>query len=328
MLTSARLTIKQYRFEVLAAALTAFVVGMAALIVTFRLSSIAMPPGCFEAWVGAPGGVFAPECAIATRLWQSISNNEANFVFVAMLILPFVVGLIGGIPIVARELEAGTAQTAWFLSPSRSRWLGRQLLPVFALGGFAVGFAAIAAAVLETTQPGVQVLHGTVQGPIVVSRALAAFGIAVLLGSVIGRSLPAFLIGMVLCGALAAVAEPARLGWLEDHKVVIGRWEDARFHGYSFGYAWRTPEGELIAPGDDDRIDIYDRVPPEVRQLPDEPDSGPGAWLREHGYEHLQMGVTEEIVRGWIPIEVAGMSLLGLGAIGAAAVAVNRRRPT
>jgi hypothetical protein len=98
-----------------------------------------------------------------------------------------------------------------------------------------------------------------------VARALAAFGIAVLVGSVIGRSLPAFLVGMVLCGALAAVAEPARFGWLDARKVIIGDYEDMPANGYSFGFTWRTPEGELIRLGDDR---IYDPVPPELWSRP------------------------------------------------------------
>jgi hypothetical protein len=324
MLSSARLTLKQYRFEAAAAALAAVLLGFAALIVTYRLSSIAMPAGCFEAWLAGPGGDFSPDCESATDLWSSINANESNFVFGAMLILPFLVGLIGGIPIVARELEGGTAQTAWSVTPSRIRWLRRQLLPVLALLGIATAFAAAATAILESTQPGSAVEHLILQGPPVVARALAAFGIGVLVGSVIGRSLPAFLIGMVLCVVLAFVAEPIRFGWLHDRKVPVGQMVAS---GYSFGFVWRTPDGTLVPLGQGDDF-IYELVPPEHMQQTDDPDSGPEAWLLEHGYEMLQLGVPDEVARGWIPIEVAGMSLIGLGAIGAAAIAVNRRRPT
>ncbi len=324
MLSSARLTLKQYRFEVGAAALAAVLLGIAALIVTYRLASIAMPAGCFEAWIEAPGAVFAPDCESATNLWSSIRANEANFVFGAMLILPFIVGLIGGIPIVARELEAGTAQTAWSVTPSRTRWLTRQLLPVLALLGIATVFAALAAAILDSTQPRSIVAHLIMQGPIVLARALAAFGIGLLVGSIVGRSLPAFLVGVVLCAVLAFTAEPIRIGWLQARAVPI---DYIIANGYSFGFVWRTPDGSLVPYGRDDDW-IYALVPPEHRVSTEDPDSGPEEWLFDHGYEMVQLGVPDDVARGWIPIEVAGMSLIGLGAIGAALVAVNRRRPT
>jgi hypothetical protein len=323
MLASTRVLVKPYRFEVGVAAIVALIVGVAALIVTFRLESIPMPPGCFDAWVQAPGGVFSTDCEHAMFLWESIDANEAGVVFSVMLFVPFLAGLIAGVPIVARELEMGTAQTAWFLWPSRTRWLGWKLLPVLALLAVAVGFAALASALLEGTQPGVDVLHSTSQGPILVARTVAAFGVGLLAGALYGRSLPAFLIAAVALGALGWAAETARFAWLMDHRVVIG--EGDQFREYSFGYAWRTPEGEIIPWVDET---IYQRVPPEAMEYTEDPDSGPEAWLYAHGYALLQLGVTEEIANAWVPLEFAGLSLIGLAGIGGTALAVNRRRPT
>ena len=322
MLTSASLTLKQHRFEVGAAALAAFVLGFSALIVTFRLNSVAMPPGCFEAWIEGPGAVSPPDCANAMRLWLSINSNEASYVFGVMWVLPFMVGLIGGIPIVARELEGGTAQTAWFISPSRTRWLIRQLLPVLTLLGAATAFAAVGTAILETTQPRSVIEHLIVQGPPVVARALAAFGIGVLVGSVVGRSLPAFLVGMVLCAVVAWQAEPVRIGWLHARAVPL---DHEITNGYSFGFAWRAPDGTLTPWNEDTFARL---VPAGAVAAPEDGQQDFEDWLYAHGYELVQLGVPDDVARGWIPLEVAGMSLIGLGAIGAAAIAVNRRRPT
>ena len=325
MLASARVMIKPFRFELGMAAIAAVIVGLAALIVNYRLVSIPMPPGCFEAWLVAPGGVFSPDCEHATFVWQSIDANEANVVFSVMIFVPFFVGLLGGVPIVARELELGTAQTAWFLWPSRIRWLGRKLIPVVALLGLTIAFAALSAALLESTHPWVDVLHSTSQGPIVVARAIAAFGLGVLAGALFGRSLPAFLIAAVLLGVLGWAAETTRFAWLFDHRVVIGSGDAPLHSGYGFGFAWRGPDG-VITPWTDEALGGI--VPPEAQQYTEDPDSGPEAWLRTHGYEFLSLGVTAEIANGWVPLEVGAMSLIGLVAIGGAAVAVNRRRPT
>ena len=323
MLASARVLLKPYRFEVGAAMIASLILGVGALIVTYRLLSIPMPPGCFDAWVDAPGGTFSADCEHATFLWGSISANEAGPVFSAMLFLPFLAGLIAGVPIVSRELEMGTAQTAWFLWPSRVRWLGRKLIPVLALLGATIVFAAVSTAVLESTQTSVNVLHSTAMGPIVVARALAAFGLGVFAGSVFGRSLPAFLIAAVLCTVLGWAAETSRFEWLSARAVPISE-HDYRT-GYSFGYFWRTPQGELI-PWIDDTI--YSRVPPEAMEQTENPDSGPEYWLETHGYSLVPRGITQEIANSWVPIEVGAMSLFGLAAIGGTALVVNRRRPT
>jgi hypothetical protein len=325
MLASARVLTKPYRFEIGLAAIIALIGGIAALIVTFRLDSIPMPPGCFEAWVLAPGGVFTPDCEHATFIWESIDANEAGVVFSVMAFVPFIVGLIGGIPIVAREIEMGTAQTAWFLWPSRIRWLRRKLVPVLVLLGASAVFAAISGSILGSTQPGQDVLHSTAQGAIVVARALAAFGIGLLAGSLIGRSMPAFLIAAVALGVLGWAAEDARFAWLFDHRVILAKGNAVLVSDYGFGYAWRTPEGEFIPWVDET---IYQRVPPEAMETTADPDSGPEAWLYAHGYELWQYGVTAEIVNGWVPLEVGAMSLIGLVGIAGTAVAVNRRRPT
>jgi hypothetical protein len=208
-------------------------------------------------------------------------------------------------------------------SPSRTRWLARQLTPVLALLGIATVFAAAAASVLETTQARTVVEHLTLQGPIVVARALAAFGIGLLVGSVVGRSLPAFIVGMVLCVALAFVAEPVRLGWLDARKVPI---DHVISNGYSFGFAWRAPDGTLTPYNQD----AFARLVPAgaVVGSPNGEQDAFEAWLYDHGDQLLQLGVPDEVARGWLPIEFTGMSLIGLGAIGAAAIVVNRRRPT
>jgi hypothetical protein len=323
MFASARVLLKPYRFEVGAAAIAALILGVGALIVTYRLVSIPMPAGCFEAWVQAPGYDYAPDCEHATFLWSSINANEAGPVFSALLFLPFLAGLIAGVPIVARELEMGTAQTAWFLWPSRMRWLGRKLLPVLVVLGLTVGFAAAAAVLLDTTQPAPNVLNSTSQGPILVARAFAAFGGGLLVGAAIGRSLPAFLIAAVLCAVVGWAAEDARFGWLRDRAIPISQETWYRAH-YSFGYFWRTPEGELIPWVDDT---IYSRVPPGAMEQTEDPDSGPEHWLETHGYSLVPRGVTREIINGWVPIEVGAMSLIGLVGIAGTAVIVNRRRP-
>ena len=47
-----------------------------------------------------------------------------------LIFLSFAAGLFLGVPIVARELERGTARLAWSLAPSRMRWFLARMLPI------------------------------------------------------------------------------------------------------------------------------------------------------------------------------------------------------
>ena len=149
MLASARLTLKQHRFEVGVATIAAVLLGAAALVVDARLRAVNASSGCFESWLA---GNPTSDCSTSVAAFASINESQANVVFAAMAILPFAVGLLGGVPIVGRELEARTAETAWSLSASRIAWLGRQLLPIVLSLGLAVTFASVAAGVLEATR--------------------------------------------------------------------------------------------------------------------------------------------------------------------------------
>ena len=50
-----------------------------------------------------------------------------------LIFLSFAAGLFLGVPVVARELERGTARLAWSLAPSRMRWYLARLLPLLVL---------------------------------------------------------------------------------------------------------------------------------------------------------------------------------------------------
>jgi hypothetical protein len=141
------------------------------------------------------------------------------------------VGLLGGI--VARELEARTAQTAWSLSGSRLRWLIGQVAPILVVLGVTVTFAALAAGLLEANRQawGEFTFHYLEEyGPLIVFRAFCAFGIGLPIGGLLGRTLPAFVLGAALSLALVFAVENVRLprtplltgmdGHLHDGKIV------------------------------------------------------------------------------------------------------------
>jgi len=316
MLTSARLTLKQHRFEVAAALLAAILVGMAAVVVTARLQAVHVPPGCFDVWL-ANGPEQAGSCERPVSEFASINEEEGGRIFAAMAVLPFLVGLLGGVPIVGRELEARTAQTAWSLHGSRSRWLVRQVVPVALVLGVAVIFAAVAADALETTRgPWYDSSYGDLDlhGWPVVARAFAALGIGLLVGGLIGRTLPAFIVGAVLSLVLLYGAGELESTWLQAQRpVVMG---DAHGGGgMAMGQAWLAPDGSQLTV--EEAISL---LPPGTNE--------PDAWLTDHGYRLVEVGIPADVILGWVPLEGLGLGLVGVVTFVGAAVVVERRRPT
>jgi hypothetical protein len=316
LIQSARITLKQHRFEVVGGALAAILLGAAAVWVNSRLAAVNVPPGCFDAWRNSnePG----PLCAGPVSAFFTIAEEAGN-VFFGMTFVPLAAGLLAGVTLVGRELEARTAQTAWGLAASRRRWFARQLWPILLVLGVTVGFAAFAASTLEATRAADLTLiwrsHG-LHGPLVVARAFAALGVGLVLGAAMGRTLPAFAVGAVLSFGLLMSSEAARGAWAAAQPRAIV--DEAAIDGVDaliFERAWRAPDGTLLT---DAQVLV---LVPEAESLE------PGQWLIGQGYEVLQLGITAETARGWVPVEIAGFVVVGLALTVGAVLIVDRRRP-
>jgi hypothetical protein len=339
MLAAARVTLKLHRFEVGAGALAALAIGVSALIVEYRLRALNVPVECIDNWLArADGPDGAGPCVGPMHAWGEILGVEGGLIFGVMKYLPFAIGLLAGVPIVARELEARTAQTAWSLSGSRWRWLMRQLAPVLILLGVTVTFAALAASVLEANNVAWGGLFYAyfdlgMHGPLVVARAFGAFGIGLLIGALLGRTLPAFVLGAALSLALVVAVGTARDTWLARlDPVVIGASTppggDVVFDHQAMvvqsGWGWRAPDGTQLTFEEG-----LARVPREIFDHDDRVQYiNSSAWLFEHGYASLALGVTAEQALGWAPYDALIFGLVGTASIAGTIVVVNRRRPS
>ena len=335
-LAAARVTLKQHRFEVGAGFLAALVAGISALVVVYRLNALEVPFSCIDGWLErADGPDRAGPCAALMRPWTSVLYEEGERIFEAMRILPFTVGLLAGVPIVARELEGRTAQTAWSLEGSRVRWLVRQVAPILVLLGVGVGFAAVAMAILDTYKvavgdPGFLALG--LYGPLVIFRAFAAFGAGLMIGALLGRTLPAFVLGAALALALALAVGAVRDRWLWSLPGVPIVTLSADPHAepqmvprmLTTDWGYLTPDGRMIS--NEEGLAL---VPPEIaaNDSPVQPVAS-DEWLHERGYTLLPLGVSDEMALAWGPYEALIFGLVGSLSIATTIVVVNRRRPT
>ena len=318
MLTAARLALKQHWFEVGAAAAVAVALTLAAIVVDARLRGVDVPSQCFQAFRET---FDAPQvCQAALLEFAAIEEDEAAKVLGAMGVLPFLVGLLGGVPIVSRELEARTAQIAWSLTGSRLRWLLRQAGPIVVILGGAVVIAALAADRLEMTRQlrshsGVNDM--TLHGWIVAGRAFAAFGLGLLLGALVGRALPALIVGAFVSLVLVTGIEEARRAWVMEQPpaaVDVSDGHSPGTIGFSHGVVWITPEGLQIS--DDEAVSRVPAAAPDTNQ-----------WLLDRGYRMAELVVTEGVVLQWVPIDIGAFSVVGTLTVLAAGAVVNRRRP-
>jgi hypothetical protein len=220
MLTRIRLTLKQHRFETIAITVVCLGLTAAALIEAFRLNSLNVPLSCLSnGYYFGPGSISitSPADAHCQALSNSFSNlqrgTDMNIVQLLLLLVPLLAGIVLGAPLVARELEQGTAPLSWSLSGSRRRWLlGKVLAGVVLLVPLMLA-VGLAADVLESAlDPGVNT-HAVFQnylgrGFVVVFWALAAFAGTLTLGTLFGRTLPALIVALVICFFARVLFEP------------------------------------------------------------------------------------------------------------------------
>jgi hypothetical protein len=314
-LVAGRLAVKEHGFEVATVVVGGLAVGGVAIAVGLRLRSVGVPPDCLDAWLTGPSTALPPRCGTLLREAFPIVYEEAGRVFAAMALVPFVGGLLVGVPLVARELEGRTAQTAWWLEPARRVWLVRQLWAPALLLLLSVGVAAAAAAALQQTReawsPARADLVGLV-GPPVVVRALAALAVGCFVGSLIGRVLPALILGAALVAAVVGLMGSAKEQWLLAQVAPIP--DDPGWHGVEYGSIFIGPGGETLDEGQ------------AVALAPAEA-GNPYDWLAANGYRQVRVGVSDAASLDWARYDMAGFATVALLAGAATLVVVDRRRP-
>jgi hypothetical protein len=217
-LRSTILTFRIHRFEmtvvVVATAMSLFV---SAAVVTWLTSS------GYKACLSEGGSMtFSSVCQSSVGLWM---DRIARMSITIVPIFPFVAGLLVGTPLVARELEGGTARLAWSLVPSRLRWFVQRVVP-------ALGLVAVAAFVIGITADALfRALHPTLdldqsfvgfrgRGVLVSVEALVVASIALAFGSILGRTVPTFVLALILAGAIGVATDKVETETLMNEALI------------------------------------------------------------------------------------------------------------
>ena len=324
MIRAAWVTLKLHRIEVIVAVTVALVAAAWATWVELRMAGVKPTAACLDILV-TRGYEALGDCTAPVRAWGVILAEAGDNFRITTEFLPFVVGALVGVPIVAGEIEGRTTGMAWSLNPSRTRWFARQVVPVALVSGLALLVAGVAAEVIEHDYESwsggyrdvVNIGH---YGAGLVARAFGVFGIGLGIGALLGRQLPAFLLTVALgLGFLTGLTD-VRDAWFASHETHVLGAES----GVATGWVWQAPDGAVVT--DDAAMAV---VPPEL-VAQDEGEVQPvhaATWLEEHGYTQLSVGISVDVAMGWAPYEAVAYVLLGVGSIGVAVWLVNRRRP-
>jgi ABC-type transport system involved in multi-copper enzyme maturation permease subunit len=179
------------------------------------------------------------------------SPVTSTVVSVAVVVVPCLLGVFWGGPLVARELETGTSQFAWMQSITRRRWLAVKVgWALLAAAAWAGAISALAtwwsSPVNALQQQNFQPSQFDIQGIVPVGYALFAVALGIAAGALLRRTLPALAI---------------TIGVFAFLRLVIG--QDLRSHyltavtkTFSFGHNLALPKGSywlveqgLVGPG-------------------------------------------------------------------------------
>jgi hypothetical protein len=154
----------------------------------------------------------AGACQGAIGAFMNSFNTVVNIGFWALLLaFPGLIGVVIGAPLIASELEYGTWQLAWAQTIPRTRWLVTKLAVV--TGGLVILGAAMTVLITWYRQPMDRLTGHFInnvydfEGLALTAYILLAFGLAVLAGLLIRRSIPAMAVALVAWLAVRLTVE-------------------------------------------------------------------------------------------------------------------------
>ena len=202
----ARLTVRLSRFELLAFSGFIAIFAATTVITAGWIDSLRPSADCLGIFSGvAVGPSDAPpsDCLAAMNAWQSAQGGIAGISAGLLVFLSFAAGLFLGVPIVARELERGTSRLAWSMAPSRMRWFLARMVPILVVLAVLTFVAGVASdRFMAATRPSEDMANSFTafgfRGLLLASRAVFTFAVAVVVGAVVGRALPAVILTAVI----------------------------------------------------------------------------------------------------------------------------------
>ncbi len=244
MLRGALLSFRIQRFEATLVIVAAVLSVLVSTAVVWGLGA-----GEFGRCLGDDPAALGSVCQTGLYPWL---NRVARLSLSIVPIFPLVAGLLAGGPIVARELETGTARLAWSLGPSRMRWLAQRAVPILAtvaIASLAIGLTA--EALTHVLRPAVDLDQSFVgfrnRGLLIAMEAILVASVALALGAILGRSGPTLLFSLILVFAIGMAVDKVERELLTNEAAVADAstfaFDDANF---VVDNRLRFPDGTIL----------------------------------------------------------------------------------
>ncbi len=142
------------------------------------------------------------DCPVSDGQLGRLSHDHLlQFLSTLLVGLPAIIGVFWGAPLVARELESGTFRLAWTQSVTRTRWLATKIAVVGLAAAVSCGLLSLmlgwwSSAAINRGRLGPAMFAE--RGLVPVGYAVFAVALAVAIGALIRRTLPAM--GLALLG--------------------------------------------------------------------------------------------------------------------------------
>jgi hypothetical protein len=181
-----RVALRQFRTQALVAS-----VGLVAVLVVVVLTRSHLVD-LYESTVATCDA--RGDCRTVIPSFLDTHSTLRVWLGILVVVVPGLIGVFWGAPLVAREIEAGTFRLAWTQSVSRTRWLGTKLgalgLAAMATAGLLGLMVTWWASLLDKVGES-RFDHFDQRGVVPIGHALFAFVLGVTFGVIMRRTLPA-----------------------------------------------------------------------------------------------------------------------------------------
>jgi hypothetical protein len=148
------------------------------------------------------------------------SGTVYDLATVTMYMVPALIGIFWGAPLLARELETGTHRLTWNQSVTRTRWLATKLAIIggataATAGLLSWGVTSWAHRIDDATGDRITPLIYGARGIVPIGYALFAFILGVTAGMLIRRTVPAMAATLAVYGAVVVSMQV----WIREHLV-------------------------------------------------------------------------------------------------------------
>jgi hypothetical protein len=309
-----RLAFKMQRLELLLLLAAAVLLVVASLLIAWGTTEVRSAfLACIERL--GPGASCSPSSPSLNdfSLWGGFAKLGA-------FLSPFALGLVLGVPVVAREVEGRTAAIAWTLSRSRLRWLIQRAVPLLAFVVLVTAVIGVGSELVTRANPFANFAPNpgfadyTSRGLMLPVRALAVLMVAIAVGAMVARQLPALLLAAGVTVVLFVGLTVGMDAWMtaEAEPIPMDQVESSGPRIFDSAYR-EDATAKLISMND-----FYNRYGDVA--LPEGESDPPG-------FTQVAIGIPGERYFTWVAREAAILGALAVVSGGLATLVVTRRRP-